>query len=178
MSATLFRTIEDRGPTEFSQTNLATVGDLFAQRAALFYTPTSAIPSKFVGQGPIDIRLPIPSPILFETAEIRGYGSPRLWVDLIQRVTGKIRWTPYSRARVRIIRYDQFTYSTVAAIGGVKALLDSLKQKTTGRSDRRLLYYFGAIEDDGPKNLDGFEFEQESVESSSMSGCRIVVEPS
>ena len=170
----LCETLEDEGPTSFSQDDLARVEDLFLQRSALFYTPTENVPAKWVGQGPLDVRLPIPSPSYYEYREIYGYRSPRIWVDLLQRATGKLRWQPNSLSRVEFVRYDVAIHPYHVQ-GGIKGVLDALKVATTGRSDGRLLYYFGAILDDGPRVLSGYSFEQRIVPSPAEAGLSIRV---
>jgi hypothetical protein len=137
----------DKGPQVFSRRRLAQIRDLFERRAALFYTPTEHIPAKYIGSGPLDITLPVVAPSIFEYLEVSGYRSARLWIDLIQRATGKIRWTPLGETRITIIRYDTYLLSPTN-IGGTTALVDALKVKSTGRRDGRWLYLFGAVEDD------------------------------
>jgi hypothetical protein len=58
----------------------------------------------------------------------------------------------------------------------VKSLLDALKASTTGRRDRRLLYYFGAIRDDNNTDLVEFQLTQEHVNSPAKAGTRVIVE--
>lgn len=57
---------------------------------------------------------------------------------------------------------------------GTKGLLDALKVKTTGRRDGKLLYYFGAIEEDAPGRVD-VVFRQEFTGHPKDSGVRIQV---
>jgi len=172
----LTQIVEYAGPQSFARKAIHAQTNLFEERCALFYTPTENLPVAWVGAGPLDVTLPIPTPSYYEFLEIRSYQSPRLWVDLLQRATGKLRWTPYNPARLTIIRYDtqQLPYHAVA---GAKALIDALKLKTTGRSDRRLLYYFGAILDDGPDNIPEPKFRQELVSLSSEARTRIILQP-
>src|ERR1700730_4236168 len=141
------------GPTVFSRVYLAAQDDLFAHRAALVFTPTDYLPPHFVGRGPLEVRLPLPPPTIYEWWEIAGLRSPRLWVDLFQRASHKIRWRPARKARVEIHCFDTHEWGTNRC--GHKGLLDALKRATTGRRDRLLLHYFGAIEDDSPKFLVG-----------------------
>jgi len=166
--------IEYNGPCSFLRDDLECADDLFEQRAALFYTPTSEIPPAWIGDGPLRVSLPIPYPTWFEYYELRGYQTPRLWVDLLQRATWKLRWTPYRRAHVTIVRYDICDYG-IHTMGGAKALLDALKWRTTGRRDGRMLYYFGAIEDDGPDYLSGCSFTFREVASPAEARCEIQV---
>lgn len=166
--------IEHKGPTEFTRADLDHENDLFAQRAALFYTPTTEIPDKWIGAGPFKVELPIASPRYFDYVELRGYSTPRLWVDLLQRATWKLRWTPFRRSRVTIVRHDM-TEDPYAMVGA-KALLDALKWRTTGRADGQLLYYFGVIEDDSPRHIE-YEFRQEHTSHPSDAHCTIEVQP-
>jgi len=106
--------------------------------------------------------------------EIKAYQSPRLWIDLIQRASGKIRWKTFFPAVLRIIRYDVIKFSDNIGIAGCKALIDALKYKTTGRRDRLYLYYFGAIFDDSPTEVH-IEFEQVVVESLIEARTQIIV---
>ena len=172
----LLDTIWDEGPQSFKKEQLVQQQDLFAQRAALFYTPTNQIPTEFVGRGEIDICIPIPVPNPVQMIESRIYRSPRFWVDLIQSATQKLRWKPFSRAKLTIIRYDTYQLS-LADIGiGLKALVDALKVETSGRRDRRQLYYFGAIADDNPTVIVELTHNQEVVKNPSEARSRIIVE--
>jgi hypothetical protein len=135
----------------FTKSALAKVPDIFAVRAALIYTPTDRLPARWVGTGTMRARLPLVPPNHIDFRHVSSHRSPRLWVDLLQRSTRKIRWTPMNPAHVAIRVHfaerqglNDFT---------IKAVLDSLKRRTTGRHDGRLLYYFGAIEDDGPRYI-------------------------
>jgi len=165
--------IEYNGPKAFSMDRIKAEKNLFSQRCALFYTPTKCIPSKWIGQGPLDVTLPIPTPSYYEFFELRAYRTPRLWVDLLQRATGKIRWKPIVPARLKIVRYD-YIKQPYHVIVGAKALLDALKVKTTGRSDRLLLYYFGAILDDAQNYID-YYFQQKLVEKPSEAKIQVTL---
>lgn len=162
----------ERGPMAFSSKRLRYEPDLFEQRSSLFLTPTSEIPVEFVGSGDLDVELTLPLPTLFEAQQIRGYRDTKLWVDLLQIATGKIRWTPIDRARVTIVRH------TLREVGlhnlFPKAALDALKLGSYGRSDGRKLQYFGAIVDDDPHSIE-FDFYQQIVDSRDQIGCRIIV---
>jgi hypothetical protein len=103
----------DYGPQSYKLEQLSQVTYLFRNRPALFYTATDQIPTKWIGEGRLDITLPITSPTIFEWQEIAAYRGPRLWVDLLQRATGKLRWTPLVPAKVTLIRYDSTEYSDV-----------------------------------------------------------------
>ena len=127
------------------------------------YTPTENIPNKHIGSGPLDITLPVAFPDYTDFFEIPAYRSPRFWVDLIQRQTGKLRWTPISPATVEFVRYDCFSIRADHLALGTKALLDALKIRTSGRRDRLYLHYFGAIVDDSYRFVNVF-WGQELVE--------------
>ncbi len=172
----LTQIIEENGPQSFTKDEVSSQANLFEERSALIYTSTENLPSAWIGSGPLDVTLPIVIPSYYEFIEIPAYRSPRLWLDLIQRTTGKIRWTAIFPAQLRIIRYDTIKLP-YHAIVGTKALEDALKVKTTGRRDRRLLYYFGAILDDSPSEIIQHRFEQEIVRSPSDAKTRIIVEP-
>jgi hypothetical protein len=92
--------LTEQGPVSFTYHRLQRQEHLFGHRSALFYTPTENIPAEYIGSSPLDIMLPIATPDWTDLFEIRAYWSPRLWVDLIQRQTGKLRWNPISPARV------------------------------------------------------------------------------
>ncbi|MDP1795877.1 MAG: hypothetical protein Q8K78_00265 [Planctomycetaceae bacterium] len=162
------------GPMSFSKSEVALQAELFNHRAALFLTPTTAIPDELVGRGPLDVRVPIPTPDYLEFAEIRAYSIPRLWVDLLQRATGKIRWTPFRPAKLIVTRYDSVRLRDDHFIIGTKAIIDALKSHTTGRSDGQTLHYFGAISDDDPHSI-VCEWRQELIESRSLSCTRLEV---
>ena len=164
------------GPTRFTAEEVAGQPSLFDHRAALFLTPTAHIPVEHVGNGSLDVRLPIPTPDYLEAIEIRSYSIPRMWVDLIQRATGKVRWTAIRPARVVITRYDPVRLRDDHLVMGMKAIIDALKFQTTGRGDGQLLYYFGAIWDDDNDSIKG-KYLQELVPDRSASGTRIQVYP-
>jgi|SRR5271165_2193649 len=168
--------LTDKGPVSFTLRRLQKQEHLFAHRSALFYTPTENIPLDYIGSGPLDIVLPVAPPDWTDSFEIPAYRSPRFWVDLIQRQTGKLRWRPISPARVIFTRYDCFLIRTDHLCAGVKGLEDALKVRTTGRRDRIYLHYFGAIVDDGPAFVDG-SCDQELVKHPKESGVRIQVLP-
>lgn len=163
-----------KGLRRFSAARIAAEEDLFAVRAALVYTPTSRIPPTWIGSGPLDVWVPLAIPTIQEFLDCRSRQSVRLWVDLLQRATGKLRWRPNLPARVQIVRFDSVQYSEHNLC--VKSLLDALKASTTGRRDRRLLYYFGAIRDDNNSDLADFSLKQELVDSPAKAGTRIVVQ--
>jgi hypothetical protein len=121
------------------------------------------------------VTLPVVCPTFFECMEIRWYQTPRFWVDLLQRATGKLRWKPMNPVEVRIIRYDSVDVGYGEGISGAKSLLDGLKEKTYGRWDGHPLYYFGAIVDDDHEHLLKYEFQEESVSEPSDAKCRIII---
>lgn len=164
------------GPTAFSKADVANESDLFAHRAALLFTPTDRLPARLVGEGPLHVRLPFPPPTIYEFAQIPGLRSPRLWVELFQRATGKLRWRPMQRARVEFVCVDTHRWGPNRI--GHKALLDALKRVSTGRRDRRLLHYFGAIEDDGPGFVEGTGHVHETlIDDPAESHCIVHVTP-
>lgn len=174
MKSDISELVLSRGPWKFSAKEVFNQDDLFRHRAALFLTPTKNIPSTWIGQGALDVRLPILSPDYIEFQEIRSYAIPRFWVDLIQQATGKIRWLPIEKAHITITRYDVIELRSDHFIIGSKAVIDALKFKTSGRRDGRNLYYFGAIYDDAPKYITS-EYHQETVDCKSLCGLRIRV---
>lgn len=163
-----------KGPRPFTAARLAAEEDIYAVRAALAYTPTSRIPVEWVGSGRLDVWLPLAIPTLQEFLDCRSRQSVRLWVDLLQRATGKIRWSPNVPARVELVRFDCTEYGADNLC--VKSLLDALKACTTGRRDKRLLHYFGAIKDDSERDLTEFRLTEERVNSPAKAGMRVVVE--
>ncbi len=173
---TISEELEQRGPSPFTLQRLRKQNHLFAHRAALFYTPTRNIPLNHVGNGALDVTLPIATPDYTAWWEIRSLGSPRFWVDLLQRHTGKLRWQPILSARVIFRRYDYFTIRDDYLAMGMKGLRDALKVRTTARRDRRDLHYFGAIVDDGPGFAE-FTYEQEPVDHAKEAAVRIRVLP-
>jgi hypothetical protein len=163
------------GPTKFSRRALEREHDLFAHRAALFFTPTANIPAAFIGEGVLNVRLPLASPTVYEFDEIPGLRSPRLWVELLQRNTRKLRWRPFGKSRVSLVCFDSHRWGPNRT--GHKALLDALKVQTTGRGDGRRLYYFGAIEDDDQARLVEFKLKEELIEDPADAHCVVCVEP-
>lgn len=173
---TISEKVTESGPVSFTNRILQKQEPLFAHRCALFYTPTENIPADYIGSGPLDITLPVAPPDYTDFFEIRAYRSPRFWVDLIQRQTGKLRWVPISPARIIFVRYDSATIRSDHLAIGMKGLLDALKVRTSGRRDGIFLHYFGAIVDDAPAFVD-VSWEQELVEHPKDSGVRIRVLP-
>jgi hypothetical protein len=172
----LSRRLAYEGPLVFSSEELAVRDDLFRHRAALFFTPTSHLPARFVGEGPLRARLPLAVPTFYNYREIPGLRSPRLWVDLLQRATQKIRWRPMWPARVTIECFDVDRWSGNRI--GQKGLVDALKRVTTGRRDRCILHYFGAIEDDGPDFIDGAgEVSEHLIDDPAQAHCVVTVHP-
>ena len=165
------------GPTKYTLDELADNSDLFRDRTSLFFTPTANIPSQWVGEGRLDVILPLASPTAYEYVTNPAFRVPRLWVDLLQRATGKLRWTPMSPAKVTIVRYDTSGYDLWSVITGAKALIDALIVKAAGRSDGRILHYFGAIQDDNMKVYTHGGYCQVIVGTHAEARTRIVVEP-
>jgi hypothetical protein len=169
--------IEHYGPKRFSKNRILQEDELFEQRTALFYTPTANLPSDFIGHGPLNVWLPLASPTYLEYHEFRAFRSPRIWVDLLQRATGKVRWLPIFPAKVTLIRIDSYDEPEHNILAGAKSVIDALKVRTAGRRDGRLLYYFGAIADDNQKSVKEWKLRQEIVAHPSMAGTKILVEP-
>ncbi len=144
------------GPKSFSKDRLEKVRDLFSQRLALLFTPTECIPSRYVGRGPFRLTLPVAIPSIYDLAFRTGYDRPKMWLDLLQRATGKIRWTYIRPAVVTVTKFDSYDHGAVNR-SGCKALQDALKMMANGRRDRRPLFYFGAIFDDNCEDLRGFD---------------------
>lgn len=166
--------LEDNGPEAFSPRMLAGHPDLFQERSALIFTPTRNIPQSFVGRGELNVFLPVCTPDFYDCFFIRSYMSPRLWLDLIQRHTGFVRWTPLHNPTVTFTRYDTNMIRDDHATAGIKALRDALKLQTTGRRDGHLLYYFGAILDDDQASAN-FVYRQKQVSVSRKTGVKITV---
>ena len=169
--------IYDWEPKIYSSNDLGGDRDLFKERTGLFFTPTENIPSSWVGEGVLDVVLPLASPTIYDWMSNPAYRVPRLWVDLLQRATGKLRWTPVSPAKVTMVRYDTSAYNLMAVQTGAKALLDSLIVKAAGRRDGMILHYFGAIRDDNFKDFTHGNFYQVLVERSAEARTRVIVEP-
>ena len=164
-------------PTTYTSDELADYPNLFRDRTSLFFTPTANIPSQWVGEGRLDVILPLASPTVYEYGTNPASRVPRLWVDLLQRATGKLRWTPMSPAKITIVRYDTSGYDIFAVTTGAKALVDALIVKAAGRSDGRILHYFGAIQDDNMKVFTHGGYYQVIVGTHAEARTRIVVEP-
>jgi hypothetical protein len=173
---TISEELEREGPVSFSLNRLRTQKHLFAHRSALFYTPTQNIPNQHIGSGPLDITVPVTFPDYTDFFEIPAYRSPRFWVDLIQRQTGKLRWTPLSPATVAFVRYDCFSIRADHLALGTKGLLDALKIRTSGRRDGLYLHYFGAIVDDSHRFLN-VSWDQELVEHPKDARVRVKILP-
>ena len=173
---TISEELDRRGPVSFTTRRLGKQNHLFAHRSALFYTPTRNIPTDLVGSGPLEVTLPVAPPDYTSLLEIRALGSPRFWVDLIQRHTGKLRWRPMLPAHITFRRYDYFSIRDDHLAIGMKGLRDALKVRTTGRRDGTYLHYFGAIVDDGPSFVE-VTYEQELVPTPKEAGVRIQVLP-
>lgn len=166
-----------KGPKSFRKSQLAkmTADALFRARSALIYTATDQLPPEVVGSGELSVTLPLAFPTTFEFMENRTCWNPRMWLDLIQRQTGKIRWTPIESPVVEIVRYDPDVFAPQNLKPGDKGLLDAVKFKTTGRRDARNLYYFGAILDDSPSELAELQVSEERIASYAESRTTIRV---
>jgi hypothetical protein len=77
---------------------------------------------------------------------------------------------------VTIIRYDAYEFGQIDIVGGISAVLDALKVRTSGRVDGRWLYYFGAIKDDNQTYLTALSYPQKRISDPSKAYCRIIVE--
>lgn len=162
------------GPARFSQQDVLRQEWLFEQRAALFHTPSSAMPKHFIGDGPLDVVLPLLPTTRVGELEIRSYNSPRLWTDLLQLATGKLRWRHARWSHVVVTRYSPSFRARHDLWDGMKPVLDALKHRTTGRSDGQPLYYFGAIHDDDPSSIES-DMRHERVTNHFESRTRIQV---
>lgn len=154
--------VEENPTRVFTLSELNDQEELFLHRAALYFTPSCEIPSKHIGSGSLDATLPIATPDWTDFNIIDAYTKPRLWVDLLQRATGMIRWTFHDPAFIRFTRYDIHRIRSDHYSSGAKALLDALKVSTFGRSDGKRLYYFGAILNDSDDHIE-VEYAQELV---------------
>ena len=172
---TLSDRVMDGDGISFSSEEILAQSDLFAHRAALFYTSTASIPDTYVEKGHLDVTLPITTPDYTEGVELLTPTSPRFWVDLIQRQTFKIRWRPFLKARICYTRFDYYTIREDHFISGTKALTDALKERTSGRSDGKWLYCFGAIVDDGPTYVE-LEWKQIKIDHPGQARIRVEVE--
>ena len=164
-------------PTTYTLEVLSSYSDIFRDRTSLFFTPTKNIPPQWVGEGRLDVVLPLASPTWYEYRTNPAFRVPRLWVDLLQRATGKLRWTPMSPAKITIVRYDTSGYDLMSVMAGAKALIDALIVKAAGRSDGRILHYFGAIQDDNMKVYSHGRYYQVIIGTHAEARTRIVVEP-
>ncbi len=161
------------GPRSFTAGRLRDEPELFLQRAALFHTPTKNVPRSLVGEGTLDAWVPLTASCWLDLSELRVV--PRLWVSLLQRATGKLRWRPLARPDITMVHYDVGTLGESERMMGAKCLRDALKVRTHGRYDGRPLYYFGAIEDDGPEFLGAVRHNFVAVEHPAKAGCRVIV---
>ena len=164
-------------PTTYTLEELSSYSHIFRDRTSLFFTPTKNIPPQWVGEGRLDVVLPLASPTAYEYGTNPAFRVPRLWVDLLQRATGKLRWTPMSPAKITIVRYDTSGYDLRSVMTGAKALIDALIVKAAGRSDGRILHYFGAIQDDNMKVYTHGGYYQVIIGTHAEARTRIVVEP-
>ena len=165
------------GPQIYSLTDLANCDDLFRDRVALFFTPTENIPPEFIGEGRLDVTVPLATPTLYDWIGNPAYRVPRLWVDFIQKATGKLRWRPMSPSKVTVVRYDICAYELSAIATGAKAVIDALIVKASGRADGRFLHYFGAIVDDNMREMTHSEYYEQLVDDHRQVRTRIIVEP-
>jgi len=172
--SSLLDVINYNGVRAFEREELNSRTNLFDDRAALYYTPTCNIPKYWVGEGDLDISVPLAIPKVDQMNEMRPLYSPRIWVDLLQRATGKIRWREIISAEIKIIRYD-IESPKVYDLGGAKGLIDALKQNTYGRTDGRLIYYFGAIINDDAESITIAPLEYEEVGHPNDAKTRIIV---
>ena len=167
---------EQGQPAPFTLAELEPIENLWEQRAALFFTSTSEIPARFIGSGELLVSLPIVTPSYEEFANIPAYRNTRMWVDLLQRATGKIRWSPMNPATITVVRRDVCSPGRYA-MTGAKALTDAYKVSSTGRRDGYRIHYFGAIVDDAPRNIGAFDFKCIEVSSRGEVGVDIKIKP-
>jgi hypothetical protein len=139
------------GPRAFSRKAIRAQPDLFRHRSALIFTPTVRLPLRYVGHGDLRITLPIAFPSLLD--EMVKCVTARFWLDLFQRATGKLRWTPIFPASVEIELFDHHAHCWAGTFPGSKSLIDALKVRSAGRRDGHMLYYFGAIRDDDSTSI-------------------------
>jgi hypothetical protein len=162
-------------PGPFTKKRISEEPNLFAERAALFYTPSNRLPSDQLGDGSIEVLLPVAIPTIQEVFDNRYGHSPRFWVDLLQRATNKVRWIPIRPAKVIITRYDVVSYGEWNLC--TKQLVDALKESTTGRKDNVKLYYFGAIFDDNTNDMPEYNVLEELILHPGQSCTRVQVYP-
>ncbi len=160
----------------FSKKKLAGAAELFAQRLALLQTPTARLPKEWIGCGALSLTLPLAVPSIFDVSSRTPLAAPKLWLDLMQRATGKIRWTPIRPARVTVTAFDSYRHASGNDFG-VKGVIDALKVGTNGRRDGRPLFYFGAIWDDNVKDMPQLDFVFQSVAHPRGAHCQIDVNP-
>lgn len=168
--------LEEQPGKCFSKKRLINQPYLFSHRSALYYTPNANIPPMYIGSGALDVSLPITTPDYTDFWELNSYGSPKLWVDLIQRQTNKIRWLPMHPALITVTRFDAWKIRFDHFTLGSKSLIDALKVKTTGRKDKKYLHYFGAIVDDGPEYVE-IILNQELVNHPKDAFVRVQIQP-
>ena len=166
----------DTTPRIFTSEDLARAANLFRDRTALYFTPTADIPSEWVGNGRLDVVLPLAAPTAYDYGTNLAYRVPKLWVDMLQRATGKLRWLPISHPKVTIVRYDTNYFDHFAVVAGAKAVMDAVIVKAAGLRDGHILHYFGAIQDDNINELSCAAYYQVIVDSHTEAKTRIVVE--
>lgn len=137
-----------------------------------FTPPTENLPEDLIGFGRLEVTLPLTVPTLYEAQDVYAHRIPRLWVDLLQRATSKLRWRPFHPTEVTIVRYGSHLVPAVNL--QPKALIDALKVQSGGRRDGMTLYYFGAVVEDDPASLRSV-VHQKLVEKPSMASCRVIV---
>ena len=167
----------DTGPKIHTRVDLAGNGNLCRETTGLFFTPTANIPAKWIGEGRLDVVLPLASTTAYEWESNPAFGVPRVWVELLQRATGKLRWTPISPAKVTIVRYDTRSFDLLTTAEGAKALVDALMVKSAARSDGSSLHYFGAIQDNNWEELTHVRYHQVLAGRHDEARTRIIVEP-
>ena len=174
---TLSEYVLEQSARRFTAKEVENQADLFAHRAALFYTPTTSIPENLIGEGELRITLPIVTADYTEFFENRAPRSPRFWVDLIQRQTHKIRWRPLPVSIVTFTRYDYYQIRPDHMALAAKSLLDAFKVKANGRSDSRSIFYFGAIEDDSNNHVHSLNYLQDTVDDPAQARMKIEIVP-
>lgn len=78
-------------------------------------------------------------------------------------------------ALITVTRYDAWRVRQDHLSLGIKALIDAFKVKTAGRKDKKYLFYFGAIVDDGPKKVE-IKLNQALVEHPSQAYLRVEIQ--
>ncbi|MDQ3059249.1 MAG: hypothetical protein M3R45_06935 [Pseudomonadota bacterium] len=163
---------------EFFASELSgTEQDLMWFRSSLFYTKSAALPSSLIGEGELNAWIPFQLRSPWSSDGCEFLRSPRLWVDLLQVATGKLRWKPLGVSVLFLTIHDTYRWPLQITNYEIKGLIDALK--VIGNPGRTAaVHYFGALEDDSPNFLPAIVLNYRRVHDVKDAGIQLELKKS